>query len=113
MTNTLESKRTLWQQRINNWKISGLTQKAFCQKHQLNIHQFGYWNKRFNSDKSAPHKEQDKNLSPRNTPFIPVTLSNAEIRSALPSLELPNGMRIHGIECLSPDHLRHLAKALL
>lgn len=113
MTNTLEEKRTLWQQHINDWKISGLTQKAFCQTHQLNIHQFGYWNKRFNPAKSASNNAQDKTSSSDGATFIPVTLSDTEIRSALPSLELPNGMRIHGIEHLSPDHLSLLAKALL
>ena len=43
----LEQKRTLWKQHIENWRSSGITQKAYCRQHDLKGHQFTYWKKRF------------------------------------------------------------------
>ncbi len=43
----LEQKRIYWKQQIENWQSSGVTQSAFCQKHDLKPHQFTYWKKRF------------------------------------------------------------------
>lgn len=37
-----------WQQHIEAYRTSGLTRKAYCRKHWLNIHQLDYWRKRLN-----------------------------------------------------------------
>ncbi|WP_299735738.1 hypothetical protein [uncultured Endozoicomonas sp.] len=36
----------LWQQRVNNWQQSGLSQTEWCKQHQLNIHQLSYWKRK-------------------------------------------------------------------
>jgi hypothetical protein len=35
-----------WQRHIEAYRASGLTRKAYCRKHHLNIHQMDYWRKR-------------------------------------------------------------------
>ena len=40
-----------WRQHIDAYRTSGLTRKAYCRKHRLNIHQMDYWRKRL---KQAP-----------------------------------------------------------
>ena len=112
MPNDLETKRTLWHQHITNWKSSGLTQRAFCEKHALNIHQFGYWNKRFNPAKSASPKSQDKNTAPNDGGFVSVKLSEVELSQALPYLELPNSIRIYGVHQLAVEYVAQLVNAL-
>ena len=43
----LEQKRAHWKQHIEQWRFSEMTQKAYCQQHDLGYHQFSYWKKRF------------------------------------------------------------------
>jgi hypothetical protein len=37
---------TQWERRISAWKKSGLSQKEFCQKANLSLHQFTYWQRK-------------------------------------------------------------------
>ena len=60
-------KRELWEQRIENWKASGLSQKAWCQREQLPLSSLGYWRKRLRSEAS-----DDAHETPR---LIPVSLT--------------------------------------
>ena len=43
----LEQKRSHWKQHLERWRCSGMTQKAYCQQHELSSHRFTYWKKRF------------------------------------------------------------------
>ena len=43
----LAEKRRFWEQQIQQWKDSGLSQTEFCRLHDLKAHQFTYWKKRF------------------------------------------------------------------
>ena len=43
----LEQKRSHWKQHIERWRSSRMTQKAYCQQHDLGYHKFTYWKKRF------------------------------------------------------------------
>ena len=40
------SKASIWQQHFIQWQSSGLTQKAYCQEHNLSHRQFLYWRAR-------------------------------------------------------------------
>jgi len=48
-----EEKRAFWKQHIENWRVSGLTQKRYCQKHDLIHHRFTYWKRRFDQTTSG------------------------------------------------------------
>jgi hypothetical protein len=60
-------KRRFWEQQIQQWKDSGLTQSKFCRLHSLKTHQFTYWKKRF-------HRTQ-----------VPVSLVELQLGSPLQS----------------------------
>ncbi len=47
------NKTEQWQNIIDDCKASGLTQKNFCQNHNIKIHTFHYWLKKL-SEKSKP-----------------------------------------------------------
>jgi len=40
---TSKQKRSYWQNHIEGWKQSGLTQKAYCMQHDLKSSSFAYW----------------------------------------------------------------------
>ncbi|WP_025265017.1 IS66 family insertion sequence element accessory protein TnpA [Thalassolituus oleivorans] len=40
------TKSEQWQQHLNLWHASGLSQVAFCQQHNIAVHNFQYWRKR-------------------------------------------------------------------
>ena len=46
-TEQIAEKRRFWEQQIQQWKESDLTQTEFCRLHNLKAHQFTYWKKRF------------------------------------------------------------------
>ncbi|WP_084511534.1 IS66 family insertion sequence element accessory protein TnpA, partial [Desulfatibacillum aliphaticivorans] len=45
-----KAKRRFWEHHLARCRQSGLTQKAYCQKHGLKLHQFYYWKKRLMQD---------------------------------------------------------------
>lgn len=42
-----------WQKIIDGYRASGLTQKVFCQNHDIKIHTFHYWLKKLNPKPEA------------------------------------------------------------
>tara|TARA_R110001583_G_scaffold92911_2_gene235628 strand:+ start:194 stop:493 length:300 start_codon:yes stop_codon:yes gene_type:complete len=52
-----------WQQHLNLWRESGLSQTAFCQQHNIAAHNFQYWRKRL-SPKTDSANTKNKALIP-------------------------------------------------
>ena len=42
-----EEKHRFWERHLQRWRSPGLSQRAYCQGHQLAPQQFSYWKKRF------------------------------------------------------------------
>lgn len=59
------TKAEIWQQYINDWQGSGLSQVEFCSRHNIKQHNFQYWRKRL----TAP-ADKAKTL-------IPVTITRS------------------------------------
>jgi hypothetical protein len=83
------AKREQWTALVDEWRQSGLSQKAFCQQRQLNLHSLQYWRKILaQSESSETHSEKDNG-------FIPLFLAEpavTEVRIALSNqfkLEVP------------------------
>lgn len=57
------SKKELWEQHIESWRSSGLTQVQYCREHQLKIPTFQYWKSKF----------ERRNLS---RPLLPVAIQS-------------------------------------
>jgi len=45
----ISAKQKFWQQHLQEWETSDLSQSAYCRKHALSLTNFGYWRKRFKS----------------------------------------------------------------
>ena len=104
-TSLSTARRHYWRQQIEAWQVSGQSQRAFCEAHDLNYPRFGYWLRKFRQQ--ATRQENDKP-----TGFVPVTQASPMLTDGL-SLVLPNGLQLRGIAAdnLSLVHqlLNHLS----
>jgi hypothetical protein len=72
-------REALWQERVQRWRGSGLSQRAFALKHGYPVRQVGYWVRRLAAPKST-------------TPLIlPVAVNRAVAPSAAISLRGERG----------------------
>jgi hypothetical protein len=60
------TRATYWQQHIQHWKNSQLSQIAYCREHKLNFHRFNYWLR-----KEDPIKAK-KSAAVQSSSFVPV-----------------------------------------
>jgi hypothetical protein len=44
---TIKRSQEEWLTLVRSWEESGLSQRAFCQKHELKLATFGYWRTRY------------------------------------------------------------------
>jgi hypothetical protein len=79
----------VWKQRVEAWRESGRSQKAFCQVHDLPYNRFVYWRRKF--DDGAGRREP----AGSDGGFAAVVRESA-LDTAL-SLSLPNGLVVRGI----------------
>lgn len=49
------AKEHIWTEHVTHQKESGLSRVEYCRKHQLNYHQFGYWERKYRIE-VAPSK---------------------------------------------------------
>jgi len=104
------SKHDYWKQHIIQWQESGLSQKDYRAKHELNQHVFSYWKKKL--------RPKEK-LKPKRVPsaLVPVTIqpyplkskpcSSLESSSGL-SLRVSDGIRLDIEEHFNADTLRRV-----
>lgn len=85
------SRSHFWREQIEAWQASGQSQRAFCEAHDLNYPNFGYWLRKF----------RRQAVSNKSTGFVPVT-SRASFSTGGLSLMFPNGIELRGI---APDNL--------
>jgi len=84
-----------WENHINSWKESNISQAAYCHEHDLVVHRFGYWKRKLIDINNSSVKSQGfVQLNPRQPAAVTST-------STL-SLQLPNQLRIEGI---TPENL--------
>ncbi len=63
-----------WKITIDDWKSSGLSQKAFCQNHNLKIHTLHYWIRKLNKGSKPSGK-----FIPFTEKFEPTDLKSIEL----------------------------------
>ncbi len=94
-------KRRFWEQHLEQCRQSHQTQKAYCKKHHLNIHQFYYWKRRLASDHGK-------------VAFLPVDLFKDHSGNHSPSavrIIAPNGFTIElDSQASLPDILTMVAR---
>ena len=101
-----------WYKHIQAWKQSNLSQKAYCDQHNLKSSQLSYWYRKFEQAKVP----QAATLAPSN--FVPVTMSeeskikdNNHLSPDL-TLQLPNGACLTGIQLSNIEVVQALLKGL-
>lgn len=88
--------RQRWRKRVNTWKQSGQSQKAFCQHHHLGLTSFQRWCRLF--------KTQEKSNPPTALSLLPVSVKrtspshlsvvvNEDLRIEIPADFDPNALR--------------------
>ena len=80
---TREQRRRFWQQHVEGWQQSGLTQIAYCRRNDLNAHQFYRWRQRIMAATETP------------VSFLPVAIASTPQQSQ-PAIRIhtPNGFTI-------------------
>lgn len=81
---------------IDQWRQSGLTQKAFCQQVKLSYHIFHYWYKRYRTADSKPASS-----------FIKLGICATSAMSHA-ELLLPDGRRLLFHQPVGVDYLKAL-----
>ena len=78
---TQVEKQVFWREHVAAWSMSGVSQRAYCEQHDLKLASFAWWRKRLSSAE-ATHK------------LIPVNTTS--LRFGTVSLLLPGGLRLEG-----------------
>lgn len=84
---------------IEQWKSSGLSQKAFCEQHEVRYHVFHYWYKRYRRQ----HQKPVDNTSA----FIPLQI-NSSSSGGCAELILPDGRRLLFHQAVDANFLKTL-----
>ena len=93
-----------WQQHMDTWQSSELSQNAYCREHNLRPNQFSYWKSRL----QTLNNQQTSKPSTQSSAFIPLKIANTAPTGGL-CLRLPNGFELSGIE---RQHLPIITKLL-
>ena len=94
-----------WQQQVDEWRMSGLSQRAYCLKHNLKSYQLSYWKCKFDRLQTSNSAPSPKLSSPN---LVPLAVSQGHSSLSL-CLRFPNGCELSGIE---PQHLPLLSSLL-
>lgn len=91
-----QQRRNFWEHHLEHWQQSGLSQLAYCRKHQLKPHQFYYWRRRI--------------LKPQSdVSFLPVTLpADTPRKSQIVRILMPNGFALELEGRAEPKQLERL-----
>lgn len=83
---TTTTKAEFWEKHIEQWRISGQSQSAYCEQHALKRHVWTYWKRKFDSEKTSLNSVGG---------FVPVSV---EVPVSLTGLQvtLPNGIYVSG-----------------
>lgn len=71
---------------IREWEESGLSQKEFCVQHDLKLHIFWYWLRRY--------RERGQSAKEEVSSFVPVKMESAAGESVLAEIIYSDGTRV-------------------
>ncbi len=75
-----KTKRMIWQERLRACERSGLSRRAWCEAHGVNVHALAYWRYRLREDMRSP----SEGLIPIRVPSLPAAIEIA----------LPGGVQV-------------------
>lgn len=102
---TRELKRDLWQERICNYRNSGLNAQAWCQQNKLTLSSLHYWINKLN-------KESLESDSCFKHEFVPITQVELAMSPSAPIVIRYQNLVIEVFEGCHPDTLRNVLEIL-
>ena len=100
-TKTQSENQAFWQNHVQQWQSTGLSQAAYCREHQLNQDNFGYHKR----------KQLSKVISSQNNGFVSVHLAqNVQSIDSL-TLHFVNGTHLSGITSQNVTVVKQLMEA--
>lgn len=90
---TATERAHVWQQRIKDWQITGLSGSAYCKQQSLTYHQFVYWRQRLTSVEDWPKQEQAAGGFTR---VVAASAASTGVTDGL-TVSLPGGVSITGL----------------
>lgn len=105
MTDTKDSEELMayWQQQVEAWRGSGLSQNQFCKNHELSYHRFVYWRRKLAGSVHSRSSVQRSGFA--------VVSYQPEVDAGL-TLSLPNGLVVRGISSGNLSLVRQLLDCL-
>jgi hypothetical protein len=100
-----QNKASVWQQHIEGWETSGLTQVIYCQQHAISLASFGYWRTRLK------RVQPDKNDQEIETRFLSVQLMSSQ-HEALLTLRTSQNLSIDVSRGFDPQLLKEVLQVL-
>jgi len=91
---------------VEDWLQSGLTQKAYSQRHDLPQHILPYWASRY---RKAHHAPTDQSAQSSSGHFIPVSTGNT--MNGGMEIVLPTGVVIRFAEPVPASYLQQVLRA--
>jgi hypothetical protein len=88
----IADKRRFWKEHIDSWKADDLKPADYCRQHQLNIHTFRYWKKKF-ADLQSPGTSFVQIYPPQVLKLRPACSSSSPLRVLVGNykIEVPSG----------------------
>ena len=97
-----EINRQRWRERITDWKLSGQSQKTFCEHHHLGLASFQRWRRLFETE--------EKQTDPASIAFLPVSVKETSPSNL--TVVVNNDLRIEIPAGFDPNALRQLIQVL-
>ena len=98
--------KQFWEEHVNQWNKTSVSQTSYCQEHGLSIKRFGYWKRKLLGVTQTTTAEKNPTgfiqIAPKQYP--PTQISTLVI-------ELPNQLRIEGITADNIPLVKQLAGA--
>jgi hypothetical protein len=91
---TTLTREQYWQQQIDTWQSSGLSQNAYCREHGLRPNQLSYWKRKL----AKPIVNHKPAAGEQASAFVPLHISHNAVTGNGLHLRLPNGCELSGIE---------------
>jgi transposase len=101
-----QNKASLWQEHIEGWETSGLTQGIYCQRHAISLASFGYWRTRL---KRMQPDKKGREIEAR---FLPVQLMSTQ-HDPLLTLRTPQNVSIDVSGGFDPQLLKEVLQVLV
>ncbi len=102
----VQAKASVWQQHIEDWETSGMTQVIYCQQHAISLASFGYWRTRLK------RVQPDKNDQEIETRFLPVQLMSSQ-HDPLLTLRTAQNVSIDVAGGFDPQLLKEVLQVLV